>query len=159
ELDEYPNLVVLQTLSKAWGLAGLRLGIAFASTDIIEIYNKVKPPYNINQATQEIALEALEKIDQVNQMIRTLIDQREVLAKTLTSLQMVRKVYPSDANFLLVKMDRAREVYEYLLTEGIVVRDRSRVELCEGCLRITVGTELENIELIRQLQNFQSKKP
>ena len=154
ELEEYPNLVILQTLSKAWGLAGLRLGMAFASTSVIDIYNKVKPPYNINQATQEIALDALGKMDEVNQMIRTLVEQREILAKRLIQLPMIKKVYPSEANFLLVKMDRAREVYEYLLTEGIVVRDRSRVELCEGCLRITVGTESENIELLRQLQNF-----
>ena len=154
ELEEYPNLVILQTLSKAWGLAGLRLGMAFASTSVIDIYNKVKPPYNINQATQEIALDALGKMEDVNQMIRMLVEQREVLAKRLTQLPMIKKVYPSEANFLLVKMDRAREVYEYLLTEGIVVRDRSRVELCEGCLRITVGTESENIELLRQLQNF-----
>ena len=154
ELEEYPNLVILQTLSKAWGLAGLRLGMAFASKSIIEIYNKVKPPYNINQSTQEIALDALGKMDEVNQMIRTLVEQREILAKRLIQLPMIKKVYPSEANFLLVKMDRAREVYEYLLTEGIVVRDRSRVELCEGCLRITVGTESENIELLRQLQNF-----
>jgi histidinol-phosphate aminotransferase len=156
ELAEYPNLVVLQTMSKAWGLAGLRLGMAFASEAIIDIYNKVKPPYNINQATQELALKALEETDQVNDMIRVLVASREKLALALIELPVVKKVFPSDANFLLVKVGEARSIYEHLLREGIVVRDRSKVELCEGCLRITVGTETENAALIQALGLYDS---
>ena len=154
ELTEYPNLVVLQTMSKAWGLAGLRLGMAFASEAIIDVYNKVKPPYNINQATQELALKALEQVGQVNQMIRALVTMREQLAKALAGLPPVLEVYPSDANFLLVKTTDARKIYDYLLNDGIVVRDRSKVELCAGCLRITVGTEQENHELLAALRQY-----
>ena len=154
ELSDYPNLVVLQTMSKAWGLAGLRLGMAFASEAIIEVYNKVKPPYNISQATQELALRALEEVGQVNDMIRSLVTMREQLSHDLAELPVVRQVYPSDANFLLVKVDNARGAYEHLLQAGIVVRDRSKVELCEGCLRITVGTEPENAELLKSLSMF-----
>jgi histidinol-phosphate aminotransferase len=154
ELTEYPNLVVLQTMSKAWGLAGLRLGMAFASEAIIDIYNKVKPPYNINQATQELALKALEEVGQVNEMIRVLVTMREQLARELGGLSFVLKVYPSDANFLLVRVTDARRVYEFLLHDGIVVRDRSKVELCEGCLRITVGKEGENAELMAVLREY-----
>jgi histidinol-phosphate aminotransferase len=151
ELSDYPNLVVLQTMSKAWGLAGLRMGMAFASEAIIDVYNKVKPPYNISQVNQELALKALEEVGQVNDMIRQLVTMREQLARDLGVLPLVQTVYPSDANFLLVKMENARGVYERLLNEGIVVRDRSKVELCEGCLRITVGTEKENEELLKAL--------
>ncbi len=151
ELVDYPNLVVMQTMSKAWGLAGLRLGMAFASESVIDVYNKVKPPYNINQATQELALKALEEVGQVNEMIRALVTMREQLAADLAGLPFVLTVYPSDANFLLVKMTDARGVYDYLLKDGIVVRDRSKVELCEGCLRMTVGTEKENQELMEAL--------
>ncbi len=154
ELPDYPNLVVLQTMSKAWGLAGLRLGMAFASEAIIEVYNKVKPPYNINQATQELALKALEETEEVNEMIRTLVGFRGQLAQALAELPLVEKVYPSDANFLLVKLAGPRAVYDHLLRRGIVVRDRSKVELCEGCLRITVGTEKENKELIEALRQY-----
>jgi histidinol-phosphate aminotransferase len=152
ELSDYPNLVVLQTMSKAWGLAGLRMGMAFASEAIIDVYNKVKPPYNISQVNQELALQALEEVGQVNDMIRQLVTMREQLATDLAGLPLVLKVYPSDANFLLVKMDNARGIYESLLEEGIVLRDRSKVELCEGCLRITVGTEKENAELVGALR-------
>lgn len=156
ELTEYPNLVVLQTMSKAWGLAGLRLGMAFASEAIIDIYNKVKPPYNISQATQDLALQALEEVGQVNEMIRLLVAMREQLAKDLTALPEVLKVYPSDANFLLVKTKDARGLYDYLLKDGIVVRDRSKVELCGGCLRITVGTEAENRELAAAFRGYRA---
>jgi histidinol-phosphate aminotransferase len=151
ELVDYPNLVVMQTMSKAWGLAGLRLGMAFASESVIEVYNKVKPPYNINQATQELALKALAEVGQVNDMIRALVTMREQLAADLAGLPFVLTVYPSDANFLLVKVTDARGIYDYLLKDGIVVRDRSKVELCEGCLRMTVGTEKENRELMEAL--------
>jgi len=151
ELSDYPNLVVLQTMSKAWGLAGLRMGMAFASEAIVDVYNKVKPPYNISQVNQELALKALEEVGQVNDMIRQLVAMRGELAKDLVALPLVEKVYPSDANFLLVKMENARGVYERLLEDGIVLRDRSKVELCQGCLRITVGTEKENQELLKAL--------
>ncbi len=154
ELEEYPNLVVLQTLSKAWGLAGLRLGMAFASTAIIELMNKVKPPYNIGQATQELVLQALEEVGQVNDMIKILVDMRGALAGVFESMPTVEKVYPSDANFILVKIKDARKVYEFLLTKGIVLRDRSNVKLCEDCLRITVGTEQENTVLVDTMQDW-----
>ncbi|SDX54710.1 histidinol phosphate aminotransferase apoenzyme [Hydrobacter penzbergensis] len=154
ELEEYPNLVVLQTLSKAWGLAGLRLGMAFASTAIIELMNKVKPPYNIGQATQELVLQALEEVGQVNDMIKILVDMRGALAGVFESMPTVEKVYPSDANFILVKIKDARKVYEFLLTKGIVLRDRSNVKLCEDCLRITVGTEQENTVLVDAMQDW-----
>lgn len=154
ELADYPNLVVLQTMSKAWGLAGLRLGMAFASEGIIDIYNKVKPPYNINQATQELALKALEEVGQVNEMIKALVTMREELARELASLPFVMTVYPSDANFLLVKTADAHSVYDYLLGDGIVVRDRSKVDLCAGCLRITVGTANENADLVAALRGY-----
>lgn len=154
ELSEYPNLVVMQTMSKAWGLAGLRMGMAFASEAIIEVYNKVKPPYNISQVNQELALKALEEVEQVNEMIRQLVAMREELGVTLSGLPIVKRVYPSDANFLLVKVDNARGVYNRLLADGIVVRDRSKVELCEDCLRITVGTAKENAELVEALKGL-----
>ena len=154
ELTEYPNLVVMQTLSKAWGLAALRLGMSFASEDIIEVYNKIKPPYNIGQATQELVLEALDNVEQVNAFIKELVQSREELTDQLIQLPLVKKIYPSDANFLLVKVEDAREIYEYLLAMAIVVRDRSKVELCEGCLRITVGTKEENERLVEVLKEF-----
>jgi len=154
-LAEYPNLVVMQTLSKAWGLAALRVGITMASTDIIAIMNKIKPPYNVSQAAQELALQALDELDWVNDMIKEIVDQREVLTAALVNLSFVEKVYPSDANFLLVKMTDAVDIYKKLLAQGIVVRDRSRVELCEGCLRITVGTGEENQTLLYALATIQ----
>ncbi|HXL58498.1 MAG TPA: histidinol-phosphate transaminase, partial [Chitinophagaceae bacterium] len=154
ELQDYPNLIVMQTFSKAWGLAALRLGIAFASTEINTILNKVKPPYNINQATQELVLKALEKVDEVNDMIRELVAMREALTEVLQDMPAVEKVYPSDANFILVKIKNARKVYEFLLSRAIVVRDRSNVKLCNDCLRITVGTEQENTLLIDALIEY-----
>ena len=157
ELADYPNLVVMQTFSKAWGLAGLRLGMAFASTAIIEVLDKVKPPYNINQATQELALKALEEVGQVNDMIKLLVDMREALAEVFRSMPTVEKVYPSDANFLLVKIKEARNIYDFLLTKGIVLRDRSNVKLCEDCLRITIGTENENTLLVDAMQEWYTK--
>ncbi|MCW3080865.1 histidinol-phosphate transaminase [Segetibacter sp.] len=160
ELKDYPNLVVLQTFSKAWGLAGLRLGMAFASEEIIEVLNRVKPPYNINQVTQELALKALEEVGQVNDMIKELVQMRVALKGVFEKIPFIKKVYPSDANFLLVKVDNAKEIYHYLLTRGIVVRDRSSVQLCENCLRITVGTEEENTELIEAMADwFVANKP
>lgn len=154
ELGEYPNLVVMQTLSKAWGLAGLRLGMAFASEDIIGILNRIKPPYNINQASQELALQAFDRVDEVNEMIREIVAERMQLEDGLKQLGIVIHVFPSEANFLLVRVTKPLEIYKYLLDRGVVVRDRSRVELCEGCLRITVGTPSENQQLLRALANF-----
>ncbi len=154
ELAEYPNLVVLQTLSKAWGLAALRLGMAFASKEIIAVYNKIKPPYNINQATQDIVLEALDQVDQVNDWIKETVAEREQLVRGLLELDYVQHITPSDANFILVKMEQPREVYDYLVQYGIIVRDRSKVELCEGCLRITVGTPAENKTFLEKLNQI-----
>src|ERR1700730_1361786 len=134
ELKDYPNLVVMQTLSKAWGLAALRIGMAFASQEIIQVMNKIKPPYNINQASQELALQALEEVGQVNDMIREIVKEREELREALARIPFVEKIYPTDANFLLVKMINAKGIYDYLLDKQIVVRDRSKVELCEDCL-------------------------
>lgn len=147
-LIDYPNLVVLQTLSKAWGLAGLRLGMCFASPQIIGFMNKVKAPYNINIVTQELALQALEEVGQVNDMIKLLVDMRIALAQVIASMPHVIQVFPSDTNFILVKIPKARQLYEYLLSQGIIVRDRSALELCEDSLRITVGTEQENTALV-----------
>lgn len=158
ELEDFPNLVVLQTLSKAWGLAALRVGMAIASVAIIDIMNKIKPPYNINQASQELVLKALDEVEQVNEMIRLLVKERSRLEAELPGIPVVLKVYPSDANFLLIKVTDAKEIYQYLLDAGIVVRDRSNVSLCEGCLRVTVGTEAENDALLHALMQFNHNK-
>ncbi|MBD0367353.1 MAG: aminotransferase class I/II-fold pyridoxal phosphate-dependent enzyme, partial [Flavisolibacter sp.] len=155
ELQEYPNLVVLQTFSKAWGLAALRLGITFASQEIISILNKIKPPYNINAATQELTMQALEHLEDVNAMIRETVTEREQLKKALQHLPVVKKIFPSDANFLLVQVTEPVAIYNYLKEQGIIVRNRSNVILCEGCLRITVGTGGENKELVHALEQFQ----
>ncbi|HEY6956749.1 MAG TPA: histidinol-phosphate transaminase [Flavisolibacter sp.] len=154
ELKNYPNLVVMQTFSKAWGLAALRLGMNFASTEIIGVLNKIKPPYNINQATQELALKALDHVEDVNTMIKDTVRERETLVKNLVQLSLVQKVYPSDANFVLAKMEGATSIYNYLKEKGIIVRNRSNVMLCEDCLRITVGTPGENEQLIDALKNY-----
>lgn len=156
ELPEYPNLIVMQTLSKAWGLAGLRLGMAFASQPIIELMNKVKYPYNINTATQLLALEALDNIDWVNEHITITVAEREKLKNDLLSLAATEFVYPSDANFLLVKVNEARRIYEQLCDKGIIVRDRSKVALCDDSLRITIGTPEENKQLIKELSKYKS---
>jgi histidinol-phosphate aminotransferase len=155
ELTEYSNLVILQTLSKAWGLAGLRVGMAFASEELIEVFNKVKPPYNINEASQELALEALQNVDQVNNWIKETVAERNKLIEELSQCALVIKIYPSDANFILVKTTNPKAIYSYLVSLGIIVRDRSKVELCDGCLRITIGTPKENVELLNALKTFQ----
>jgi histidinol-phosphate aminotransferase len=155
DLADYPNMVVMQTFSKAWGLAALRLGMLFASLDIIGILNKLKPPYNINQATQELVMKALENLDDVNAMILEIIKERDVLANELGQIGYVHAVYPSDANFLLIKVADAVAVYNYLKSMGIIVRNRNNIILCEGCLRITIGTETENKELITALKQFE----
>ncbi|HWV64314.1 histidinol-phosphate transaminase [Chitinophaga sp.] len=157
ELTEYPNLVVMQTLSKAWGLAGLRIGMAFASEEIVNTLNKVKPPYNISQATNELALQALENVSQVNEWIREIVIERDLLSAALIQLPEVLHIYPSDASFILVKTTDAKGIYNYLIEQGIVVRDRSKVELCMGCLRITIGTPAENLRLLEVLKSFNLK--
>lgn len=154
ELKEYSNLVVLQTFSKAWGLAAIRLGMCFASENIIAVLNKIKPPYNISGPVQDIALKAIENIDQVNAMIKEIVKERNVLAKELSTLPVVEFIYPSDANFLLVKLKDANGAYSYLVDRGIIVRNRSNIILCENCLRITVGTPAENMNLIEALKNY-----
>lgn len=156
ELKDYPNLVVMQTFSKAWGLAALRLGVNFASTEIIGILNKIKPPYNINQATQELALKALDNLEEVNAMIKETIKEREVLVKELVQLPFVEKVFPSDANFVLAKMNDATATYNYLKEKGIIVRNRSNVILCEDCLRITVGTPQQDQQLLQILKEYKN---
>lgn len=154
ELTEYPNLVVLQTLSKAWGLAGLRVGMAFASDLIIGVMNKIKPPYNIGQATQEIVLKALDGTARVNEMIREIVLMRDEMVEKISRLSSVINVYPSDANFLLVKMKRARDIYKDLISKGIVVRDRSSAPGCSDCLRITIGTKEQNEQLLNILSQY-----
>jgi len=153
-LGEFPNLVVMQTFSKAWGLAALRLGMAFASPEIINFLNKIKPPYNINEATQLLALEALERADQLNGMVSEIKRGRAYLQDTLPKLAQVKKVYPSNANFMLVEVTDANKIYGYLLDKGIVVRNRTTQPGCSNCLRITVGTQAENEKLIQVLENF-----
>ena len=155
ELPNYPNLVILQTLSKAWGMAGLRIGMAFASAQIIEVFNKIKPPYNINLVSQQLALEALENIEQVNGFIKSIVEEREKLSAALKEFSFILKVYPSEANFLLAKVTDPKKLYDYLLSKQIIVRDRSKTPLCEGCLRITVGTREENIKLIQILNTYE----
>jgi len=154
ELDESNNLVILQTLSKAWGLAGIRLGMAFANTEVIEVLNRIKPPYNVNQLTQEAALKKLNDLDGFQSEVNTILSERKRLGIELEKLKNVLHIYPSDANFLLVKFIQPQAVYDALTEKGIVVRDRSKV--AEGCLRITVGTREENSQLINELKNLQS---
>lgn len=151
ELKNHQNLVILQTFSKAWGLASLRLGMLFAHTDIIDILNKIKPPYNINGATQELALNALDKLQEKNKMVKEILKERKLLISMLSEFPTIEKIYTSDANFLLVKMENAHEVYRKLIDRKVIVRDRSGVALCEDCLRITVGTNKENQKLVKQL--------
>ena len=153
KVPEYPNLVVLQTFSKAYGMAGLRLGMAFASSYIISLMSMVKYPYNISQATQDAAFKALET--PVDEAVREIVFQRERLSAALPSYPFVRKVYPSDANFLLVQVADADGLYQYLLDRGIIVRNRSRVRNCGGCLRITVGTPEENDKLLAILADYE----
>jgi histidinol-phosphate aminotransferase len=155
EIENYPNLVVLQTFSKAWGLAGLRMGLAFANAEIIELFNKVKPPYNISQIAQEAILEALKNQKEVEKTIAEIIDEREKLIDNLRKIEYVEKIYPTDANFVLVKVSDANEIYGRLLNEKIVVRNRNNVELCAGCLRITIGIPAENEKLMEALKKYE----
>ncbi|HAK77774.1 MAG TPA: histidinol-phosphate transaminase [Runella sp.] len=154
ELDNYPNLIVLQTFSKAWGLASLRLGMCFASEEIIKVLNKIKPPYNLSGATQAILLEALDFVEAKNQLVKDILVERQRLAQELVVIPTVKHIYPSDANFLLVKFEKAKQLFDNLIEQKIIVRDRSKVTLCEDCLRITVGTSEENNVLLEALKKL-----
>lgn len=153
-LPSYENLIVLQTLSKAWGQAAIRCGIAFASNILIGFFNKVKYPYNVNQLTQQQAISVLSNPDKQRKQVLEILDQRVILHDLLLSLPCVKFIYPSDANFLLVKVSDADAIYKYLQQQGIIVRNRNKVQLCEGCLRITVGTPTENDALYESLKQF-----
>ena len=154
ELVNHPNLIILQTMSKAWGSAAIRLGMAFASKDIVAIYNKVKYPYNVNQLTQTQALAALKDPFEVDKWVRILLDERKRLIQAFSELPFVETIYPTDANFFLTRVKDAQATYDYLVNEGIIVRNRSRVQLCQNCLRITIGSHSENNELIGALRKF-----
>ena len=151
-LNEFPNLIVIQTLSKAYGLAGIRLGACYSSTKIISVLNKIKPPYNVNQLTQQTALKALQNSIKTNNEIAIIISERNKLIIDLEEISFIVKVYPSDANFLLVKVDNAIVRYEQLVEHGIIVRNRTNLPLCENCLRFTVGTKEENKKLMNTLK-------
>lgn len=153
-IDEYPNLIVIQTLSKAWGLAAIRLGMAFSSKEIIDLFNKVKYPYNINELTQEYALTQLSKLDEKEYWVNELVNQRNILKEELQEISFIKKVYPSDANYLLIKVDDASLRYEQLASKGIIVRNRNTMPLCSNCLRITIGTEKENNQLLSVLKEL-----
>lgn len=154
DLSKYPNLVVFQTLSKAWGAAGIRLGMAFASPEIISVLNKIKYPYNVNQLTQEKALEILNNQETMKSQLTLILSERTRLQQELTAIPCVRKIYPTDANFILVDVGDADAVYQKLVDQGIIVRNRNKVVLCAGCLRITVGTVEENTALLNALKNM-----
>jgi histidinol-phosphate aminotransferase len=155
-LPEFPNLVVLQTFSKAWGLAAIRLGMAFAGEPIIHLLNKVKAPYNLNLLSQEKALQAIRDPGHKQQMVQVLLEERKRLANALSAFPFVRQIFPSDANFLLVRVDAPGKLYDFLTRHGIIVRNRSSVLLCEGCLRISIGTPDENAVLLQALNIFTS---
>ncbi|HES59059.1 MAG TPA: aminotransferase class I/II-fold pyridoxal phosphate-dependent enzyme, partial [Caldithrix sp.] len=150
----YPNLVILQTFSKAWGLASLRLGMAFADPYIIHILTNIKPPYNISGLTQQMAMEAIKNLELKNKMVAALLDQRKNIMDNLKQLTMVDQVFSSDTNFILVRFKNSKLVFEQLIQSGIIVRDRSKALHCENCLRFTVGTELENKRLIEKLKSL-----
>ena len=154
ELSKYPNLIVLNTMSKAWGCAAIRLGMAFASKEIIHIFNKVKYPYNVNLLTQQQALEALKDPFEVDNWVKILLQERARMMDAFSMLPICEKVYPTDANFFLAKMTDATKIYNYLVDKGIIVRNRHRVQLCQNCLRITIGTKTENSELIAALRQY-----
>jgi len=154
KLINYPNLVILQTFSKAWGSAAIRLGMAFASTEIIAVLNKIKYPYNVNILTQKQALAALKNATQVKQWVEILKKERTVLINGLQTIPFVQHIYPTDANFVLVKVSDANAIYQYLVNKSIIVRNRNTVSLCNGCLRFTVGTSDENLILLEELRGF-----
>ncbi|MBR5811426.1 MAG: histidinol-phosphate transaminase [Alistipes sp.] len=153
EIERYPNIVVLQTMSKAWAMAGLRLGLALADSRVVEIMSQVKYPYNINKAALQIVEQLLE--ESIDDKVAEIVEQRGVVAEKLAEMPFVGKVYPSDANFVLAKVDDADAIYEHLIADGIIVRNRNRVLGCEGCLRITIGTKEENEKLIKSLERYE----
>ena len=155
DLEKYPNLIVLNTMSKAWGCAAIRLGMAFASKEIIGLFNKVKYPYNVNQLTQQQALEALKDPFEVDKWVKILLQERTRMIDAFELLPICEKVYPTEANFFLAKMTDAVKIYNYLVDKGIIVRNRHRVQLCQNCLRITIGTKTENSELIAALRQYE----
>lgn len=154
ELPRYPNLIVLNTLSKAWASAAIRLGMAFASPEIIDIFNKVKYPYNVNYLTQQQALKVLSASDEVDRWVQLILQERTRMEEAFSMLPLCEKVYPTNANFFLAKVSDAQRIYDYLVEQGIIVRNRTRVQLCHNCLRITIGTRNENNELIGALRQF-----
>lgn len=154
QLNAFPNLLILQTFSKAWGLAGLRLGMCFGSEYCIKILSRIKYPYNINSHTQALALKYLDQVDAKNEQVTAIIRERNLLTESLQKLPSVRYIYPSDANFLLVRFAHASDIFNTLMKQGIIVRDRSNVVLCDDCLRITIGTPQENITLLKALQQL-----
>ncbi|WP_372802682.1 histidinol-phosphate transaminase, partial [Lutibacter sp.] len=153
-LSEFPNLVITQTLSKAYGMAGIRLGICYASSEIISILNKIKPPYNINELTQQRAIDRLVKPLEIKNQITTILNQRMFLINALKTISFIEKIYPTDANFVLVKVPDATKIYHQLLQQGVVVRNRTSQPLCENTLRLTVGNEQENTKLINALKTI-----
>jgi histidinol-phosphate aminotransferase len=153
KLEQYPNLIITQTLSKAYGLAGIRLGICYASAAIIAVLNKIKPPYNVNELTQRRALERLDNTDVIKSEIQAIVQQRLELLKVLLDVKYVEKIYPTEANFILIKVDDANKRYDDLIAKGIVIRNRTTQPLCENCLRLTIGTEEENKKLIQAIRN------
>ena len=154
ELPTHPNLIILQTMSKAWGSAAIRLGMAFASPEIIAIYNKVKYPYNVNLLTQQQAMEALKDPFEVDKWVKTLLEERNHLIQSFLELPICEQVYKTDANFFLARMTDAQRIYDYLVDKGIIVRNRTRVQLCHNCLRVTIGTRSENSELLSALRQY-----
>lgn len=154
QLDTFPNLIVIQTLSKAYGLAGIRIGMCFASAEIIAILNKIKPPYNVNELTQQRAIERLKNTTKVSDEVQHILQQRQVVISELKAIPYVEKIYPSDANFILIKVDDANERYQQLIDKGIVIRNRTNQPLCDNCLRLTIGTIEENLLLINILKTL-----
>lgn len=155
ELDNYPNLIVLQTFSKAWGCAAIRLGMAFASPEIIGLLSKIKYPYNVNRLTQQEAIQMMQKHYQIQRWVESLLEERSRLMEEFGKLPCCQHIYPSDANFFLTRVTDAKKIYNYLVSKGIIVRNRTNVTLCKDCLRITIGTRPENDILLEALKNFE----
>jgi histidinol-phosphate aminotransferase len=154
KLNNYSNLIVLQTFSKAWGLASIRLGMAFASHAVISILNKIKYPYNINILTQKYALEAVDNDSEKRDWVKLILSNKELLLQELETVRIVEKIYDSDANFVLVKVEDPKLIYDFLVENKIIVRNRTNISLCEGCIRITVGTQEENDTLVKALKKY-----
>lgn len=150
----YPNIIVLNTMSKAWGCAGIRLGMAFASEQIIEIFNKVKYPYNVNCLTQEVAADIIDNISDVQAWVTQILGERQRVIEAFSQLEICEKIYPTSANFFLAKVTDAQKTYDYLVKKGIIVRNRSQIALCDNCLRITIGTRSENNEMLGALRTI-----